>query len=132
MCGTVDCGVELNRANQCDSASCFEVALNRSKKMVNVDADIHKDIECLDLGDINRNQTGVGIVNQHIAAESTGSVVIDTAGTVCHIAHDGCGGTRTELCNNVADSSGEKKQTFWKLQSDLLCTRRSHTMDGLV
>ena len=89
MCSTVDCGVELNCANKGDGASSFEVALDCGKKMIDVDANVHKDIESLDLSDVDRNKTRVSVVDQHIAAKSAGSVVVDTTGTVCYIAHDG-------------------------------------------
>ena len=106
----MDCGVELNCANKGDGASSFEVAFNRGKKMVDVDSNVNKDIKSLNLGDVDRNQTGVGVVNQNIAAKSAGSVVVDTTCAICYIAHYEGGDAGTELGENIGDGGCEKKE----------------------
>jgi hypothetical protein len=52
----VEGGVELNGADKGDGASGFEVALDRSEEMVDVDANIHENIESLDLRDVDRDE----------------------------------------------------------------------------
>ena len=97
-------GVELNRANHGYRAAGLEVASDGSHEVLDVDLDINEDVEGLDLGDADRNQTAVSVVDEDVAAKSTRSIVVNAACAVGDIAHDNglCAGTK--LREDIRDS----------------------------
>lgn len=87
---TVDGGVELNGADHGDGLACGEVALEGGKEVSDVDADVDKDVESLDLCHVDGDETAVGVVDEEIASERPRCVVVDAAGAIGDIAHDEC------------------------------------------
>src|SRR5271170_1325264 len=100
--------------------------------MSSVNRDINEDVQSCDLRRRDRYEATVSIVNEKIASQRPGSVVINTASSVGHVPHDQGLGARTELRENVRYRGGKKKQAFRKLQSNSLRPRRTDTVDRFV
>ena len=94
--------VELDSSHKSDSLARLEVSADCCNEVLDVDADGHEDVECLNaFCGVYRYQAAVTIVYQHIAAKSTSGVVIDTAGAVSDIAHDQCVCAGAELSEDI-------------------------------
>lgn len=95
--------VELNSAHHSYRFSRLEVPLKRCQQMRCIDADIHKDIQCPDLRNIDRDQAAVGIVHQQVAPHCSSGVVIDTASSISDITHDQSFCARAELSKDIGN-----------------------------
>lgn len=76
---------------------------------------VDEDIECLDLCDIHRYETAMGIMYQNIASKRSSSIIVYATCSIGDIAHNECLGPGAELCKDVRDGSSEEQQAFWKL-----------------
>ena len=98
---TMDGCVELDGTNYSDCLAGGKVALECRKEMRSVDADVNKDIESLDLGDVDGNQTAVSVMHEQVAPEGTRGVVVYAASTVGDVPHDEGLNTWTKLLEDV-------------------------------
>lgn len=112
----VDCGVELDRADEREVGSGVKVPHDRRDEVRGVDSDRDEDVECFDLGDVNWDQTRVRIVYQQVAAERARREVVDAARAVCDVAHDHGLGTFAERLDYISDGAGEQQQALRHLQ----------------
>lgn len=128
---SVDGRVELDGPHHRDRLAGCEVPLQRRQEVCRVDADVDKDVERLDLGDVDRDEARVGIVHEEVAAHRPGRVVVDAARAVGHVAHDEGFDARAKLLQDVGYGGGEEQQTLWHLQCDPLGAQRPDPMDGL-
>ena len=131
-CDAVQRGIKLNGPDHGDGAARLEVAIDARQEVFDVNGDIDKDVQRGDLGDVDRDETAVCVVDQHVAAERSCGVVVDAAGAVRHVSHDQRVGSGAELCDDVADGGGEEEQSLGHLQRDLLRSGISNSMDRLV
>jgi hypothetical protein len=97
-----------------------------------VDLDVDEDVEGLDLGDIDGDEAGVGVVDEHVAAECSGGVVVDAAGAVGDVAHDDDLNPGAKLGQDVGDGGGEEEEAFGHLESDLFGAGGADAVDALV
>ena len=100
-------GVELNRAYHCNLGTLAEVSLHGGNEVTDVDTDVDKDVQSLYLGNIDGYQAAVGVVNENIAAQSTGCVIVDTASAICDISHDESADAIAKLRQNIGDGGRE-------------------------
>ena len=127
----VNGGVELDGADDGNGLSGGKVALQRREEVRGVDADVDKDVEGLDLGDIDGDEAAVGVVDEQVAAESAGSVIINAAGAVGNVTHDQGLDARAELDEDVGDGGGEEEQALGHLEGDLFGAQGADAVDGL-
>ena len=97
-----------------------------------VDGDVDKDVEGSDLGDVDRDQATVRVVNEEITFERTSGVIIDAARPVGDIAHDERLGGGTETGQDIGDGRRKQEETFRKLQGNFPRTCRPNSMNSLV
>ena len=93
-----------------------------------IDADIHKDIQRLNLRNIHRDQAAMGIVHQQVASQCSSGVVVDAASSISDITHDQCFRARAEPGQYIGNGGREQEQAFGKLKSDLLGPRASYAV----
>ena len=98
--------------------------------MCYVDADVHEDIQGLDLRHIHRYQAAVGVMNQQITSKSSSGIVVDAASTVRDIAHDKCFDTVTEAGEDIGYRGGEEQKAFRKLKCYLFGTGSTYSVYG--
>lgn len=127
----VDGGVELNGAHDGHGLARGEVALQGSQQVRSVDADVDEDIERLDFGHVDGDETTVRIVYQQIAPQGSSRVIVYAACAVGDIPHDEGLDARTKLRENVRDGGGEEQEAFGHLEGHLLGSRGSNPVDGL-
>lgn len=104
----VERGVELDGADHGDCFSGLEVALQRREEVGSVDADVDEDVESLDLCDVDGYEAAVRVVDQDVASERSGGVVVYAACAVGDVAHDEGLGPWAELRQDVGDGGGEE------------------------
>lgn len=127
----MDGGIELNSADYGDGLPSSKVAFQRRKKVRSIDANVNKDVERLDLGDINRDKATMSIVHQQVTAQRPRRVVINTAGAIRHVPHDEGLDAGAKLRQDVGDCRGEEEQALGHLQGDLFRPRGPDAVDGL-
>lgn len=107
-----------------------EVAFYGREEVGRVDADGDEHVEDLDLGDVDGDQAGVGVVHEEVAAHCARGEVVDAAGAVGHVAHDEglCAGA--EGSDDVGQGAGEEEQAFGELEGDAFCGGGADGVDG--
>jgi len=83
--------------------------------MTRVDANLDEDVQASDASRIDRYQTAVPIVDEHVAAKCACSIVIDAACAVGDIGEYDCLCVCMEL-DEVRDGSPKHGQPLWHLQ----------------
>ncbi len=126
----MQCCVELDCSDGSDRLAWLEVALEGGEKVGCVDADVDEDIEGFDLCYIDRNQAGVGVVDEEVTAEGPRRVIVNAACAVSDVSHDEGFGAWAELSKNIGYCGREEKKAFGKLEGYALCTGCSDTVDG--
>ena len=111
----MDGGVELNGADHGDGLAGREVALHGSQQMGGVDANLHENVERLDLGDVDGDQAAVRVVNQEVTFQRSRGVIVDTACAVGDVAHDDRLHARAKRRDDVGDGGREDKESLGKL-----------------
>lgn len=101
--------VELDRPDEGECPSRIEVPHHRLDQVFDVDPDVDENVQRLDLGHMDRDETAVGVVNHQIAAERPGGEVVDAAGPVRDVAHDERFDSGAELDEDVGDGGGEEE-----------------------
>ena len=74
----------------------------------------------------------MGVVNEEVATESSGCVVIYATGPIGDVAHDESLCAWAEAGKDVRYGGGEEEKTFGELESDLLGIRRPYSIDCFV
>ena len=130
---SVNCGVELNCAYKGKFSSCrVEVSFDCCNQMGDVYPDSNKDIERLDLRNINRDKTRMRIVDQQIAFQRSSGEVVDTARSVCNVTHDDGFDAGTEGFDDIGDGTCEQQETFGELEGYAAGGGAADGVDGFV
>ena len=111
----VDGGVELDGAEAGDVGAAVEVLFEGVGQVGFVDVDGHENVENLDLGDVDGHKTQVRVVDDEVAVERPGRVVVDAAGAVRHVAHDN-GLNLAKLLQNVRNHQRVNEKPFGHLE----------------
>lgn len=82
-----------------------------------VDADLDKDVQGLDGGRVDGDETRVAVVDHHVAPEGASRVVVDAARAVRHVAHDDALG-RGEALEDVDDGAAVHGEALGHLEGD--------------
>lgn len=65
-----------------------ECAHDAVHKVLDVDLDVHEDVEAGDGCDIDRDEAGVAIVDQEVSLQCPRAEVVHAAGPICHVPQD--------------------------------------------
>lgn len=126
----MQCCVELDCSDGCDCLAWLEVALEGGKKVGCVDADVDEDVKGFDLCYVDRDQAGVGVVDEEVAAEGARRVIINAACAVGDVSHDEGFSTWAELGKDIGYCSRKEKKAFGKLEGYAFCAGSSDAVDG--
>ena len=107
----VDCLGKLDRSQEGDAIILRNVRMDRAHQVVHVDVQLHKHIQNRDLRSLDRNQTGVSVVDHKIGSEPLRRVVVHTARAVGDIAHHNHTRVREmtdDVCNGACVATVEQ------------------------
>mmetsp|Transcript_5625 Transcript_5625/g.21158 ORF Transcript_5625/g.21158 Transcript_5625/m.21158 type:complete len:204 (-) Transcript_5625:110-721(-) len=113
--GSPQRGDKLDGAHHGNLLVRWNVVLQRVNEMLQINLNVHEDIENVHFTRRHWNQTTVGIMHHEIASQCNSNVIIDATCTIGDISHDEYFDI-AKFSENVSQHCGKHGESLWHLQ----------------